>query len=93
MENKKYLDKVLEHMLKNTKIKGSVADTPFILTNHLHSPFHHHQTQYMDSPKGITFMPQFNKLFYDYCGNYFGLTHDEIIYVWNQYKDIIENGQ
>jgi len=64
MENnqKIYLDKVVEFLVKGTKID---YDQKRIQYPFLPSPFS------------------------KYCKNVYGLTEDEVKYVWNQYKDII----
>ena len=85
MENKKYLDKILEYMVRHTKIDYeneevylhflSSRDTAFSLPNFL---FHHD-----------TFL---NSRFYfsNYCISQFGLTQEEVKYMWEDYQDIIK---
>ena len=87
MENKKYLDKVLGYMVKGTKMdyENNSLNTPFsplsILFSHL---LHFH----------LSLFPFLT--FSSYCRNYFGLTKDEIRYIWKEYRNIIndkiENG-
>ena len=83
MENK-YLDKVVESILRGTKIDYGTGRvyTPFLpyplLLSHLSSFSFFLST----SPP----LP-----FFKYCVNHFGLTEEEIEYVWDKYKDIIDN--
>jgi len=87
MENKKYLDKVVEHLVRSTEIdyENKEVNTPFNLRPlHLLSlPLH------LFSPLSLTFS--------SYCKNMFGLTDDEMEYVWKEYRNIIndkiENGE
>ena len=80
MENKKYIDKVLDHLVKGTKIdnNNNITSLPFF-------------TPYFF----LTSSPSF--FFSSYCRNTFGLTKDEISYVWKEYTEIIkekiESGQ
>jgi len=83
-----YLDKVIEFIVRDTKIdyEGKVMKFPFfrfyhqyLFTTHIKSTLNN--TSY----------------FKNYCKDVYGLTDQEIEYVWNQYKDIIldriENGK
>jgi len=76
MDNKKYLDKVLDHLVRGTKIdyENGIVSTP--LTLHL-LPFHL-------SPFYLLFSS-----FSNYCRDTFGLTKEEIEYVWKEYRKII----
>ena len=72
MENKKYLDKVLDHLVRGTKIdNNNLTSLP---------PFLSYIPSYLST---------FQSLFNSYCKNTFGLTKDEISYVWEEYKKII----
>ena len=77
MENKRYLDKVLEHLVRSTKIdyEDEKLFTPFL------SP------SLPSSSPPFTFPPL--PFFSHHCKNTYGLTDDEILYVWKEYKDII----
>ena len=75
-DNKKYLDKVLDHLVRNTKIdyEGKEIYVPF--TNH---SFH-------------MFFPSLYRHynhFYEYCEKHFGLTLEEVDYVWDQWESIV----
>jgi len=85
MDNKKYLDKVIEHLVRGTKIdyENTRITFPFLLSS---LPFHY--TSFPWSPLLFSdFIP-----FYSYCENQFGLTDDEIRYVWKGYKSTILRG-
>ena len=84
MNDKKYLDKVIEHLIRRTKIdydKGEIIfpfttnSTPFSIT-YLHL--------------SIPYSPSFSLPFVKYCNSQFGLTEDEIKYVYYKYVNIIE---
>jgi hypothetical protein len=87
-KHKIYLDKVIEFLLRDTKIdyKNEKITTPssfsfyfsslfLLFSTPLHLPFH----------------------FSKYCKEVYGLTDQEIEYVWKEYKSIIkikiENGR
>ena len=83
--NDKYIDKVLGYIVGSTKIdydKGEVI-VPFHSIPLLLLPL---------SP----FLP-LSLSFSSYCRNTFGLTKDEIRYIWKEYRNIIndkiENGE
>ncbi len=98
MENKKYLDKVIEHLVRNTKIDYD--------NDKIHYPFSN-LFRFYSSSLSFFFSSYFSassfslssffSSFTEYCKNTFGLTDDEIKYVWNQYRKIlinkIENGE
>ena len=80
MDNKKYLDKVLDHMVRGTKIdyeNGRVS--PPSCPYQFPLPYHP-----LSLPSYFCFVS-------DYCGNQFGLTDEEIDYVWEEYREIIED--
>ena len=82
MKDKRYLDKVIEHLVKGTKIdyKKDEIHTPFL---------------------SLSFLPSFLLLssnlpppfpissFTKYCKDIYGLTVDEVEYVWKEYRNII----
>lgn len=98
MENKKYLDKVIGSLVRGTKIDyvGGTVKTPFdnIYTTDLVSLpsgslklicmvyFDVADAHTMDSRR--TFFK-----FVDYCINHFGLTVEEVEFLWDKYRDII----
>ena len=90
MDNKKYLDKVIGSLVRSTDIDYEKEQIyyPFVTSSVFTTPyitFKH--LPYRTSPFAFS----------DYCENTFGLTEDEIKYVWEIYKDIIkdkiDNGQ
>ena len=90
MVNKKYLDKVVGSLVRGTKINYEKDEihTPFLL-----SPFSQH------SPLLSTFLipPLSFSSITKYCKDIYGLTVDEVEYVWKEYRNIIndkiENGE
>jgi len=87
MENKKYLDKVIGYLVRGTKIdyEKKIVSTPslsfpFSLLFSLLPPLFLRQIFY-----------RFFFSFSSYCKNTFGLTEEEIDYVWNEYREIIKN--
>jgi len=91
MENKKYLDKVIMSLVRGTNIdydEGRIY-APF-------SPPHftHYPLNYLHSQSSFFLIPS---SFSKYCKNTFGLTEEEVDYVWEQYREIIlskiEDGQ
>ena len=92
MVNKRYLDKVINHLVKITKIEHEKERICFpfkprypIYCLHLYSdPFFPFRSN--SSP---TVLPPFS--FTKYCNNIYGLTEEEIEYVWEQYKIIIRD--
>ena len=81
MENKKYLDKVIGSLVRGTKIDyiNKRFSFPFSSPSPSHLPR-------LDSP----FLPH-TVSFSEYCKRFYGLTEDEIKYVWNEYREIIKD--
>ena len=77
MVNKKYLDKVIGSLVRSTKINYDEEEIEY--------PFTLHYPPFPFSPP-LTFSSSFSS----YCRNYFGLTKDEIRYIWKEYKNIIK---
>ena len=81
MENKKYLDKVLDHLVRGTRLDYekkkvySPSSLPILFVSFFSFPY-------------PFFSPSF---FSTYCRNQFGLTDKEIKYVWREYKSIIKD--
>ena len=81
MENKKYLDKVIGSLVRSTKINyvNKEVNTPFNLR-----PLH------LLSLPLLLFSP-LSLSFSSYCKNTFGLTEEEMGYVWKEYRNIIND--
>ena len=82
-----YLDKVVEFLVRDTeidydidKIKFPFYSLPFSISSYF-LPFIYYRFQ----------SPQFTSLFSKYCIDYYGLTDQEIKYVWKEYKNIIKD--
>ena len=77
MENNIYLDKVVEFLVRDTRIDYDKDEIQFpFIRLHLYA--------------SIDFIyPPFKK----YCKNVYGLTDQELGYVWEQYRSIIKNGE
>ena len=73
-KQKKYLDKVVEFLERGTRMDYDKETVYYPYSSDLFFFF--------------TPFPSFT-FFYKYCKNVYGLTSQEIGYVWNQYKDII----
>jgi len=89
MNDKKYIDKVLDYIVSRTKIdygKGLISFPFTTQTTHLIHPI------FLDFEE----LP-FSLPFVKYCNRQFGLTNDEIEYVYRRYLEIIvdkiENGE
>ncbi len=81
MDNKKYIDKVIGSLVRGTRIDYE--------KERIYYPF---------SPLPSFYLPYSTSPFItNYCKNHFGLTDDEIEYVWEEYRSIIldkiNNGQ
>jgi hypothetical protein len=83
MENKRYIDKVLEHIVNRTKIDYDKGEIIF--------PF------FSNSPRLSIFFSllsfdslPFSLPFVKYCNNQFGLTEEEVEYVYHRYVKIIK---
>jgi len=85
MNDKKYLDKVIGSLVRGTKMdyENGIIYLLFL-------PYTHYPTQFHFPLSDTPFYP--NYPFFDfkkYCKNTFGLTEEENIFVWREYKDII----
>ena len=89
MDNKikRYLDMVLDHLVRGTKIDyeneriypSSLLPISFpLFLPPSFSPL---------SPSSSSYSSSLS----DYCRNQFGLTDEEIEYVWNEFKEIIKD--
>ena len=87
MENKKYLDKVIESLVRGTKIDYEKGIIFFPLSFLSFSPFSHLPF----------YLPDVSSYLSSYCKNTFGLTEEEIEYVIIQWRviilDKINNGE
>ena len=89
MENKRYLDKVIEHLVKGTKIdyENKEVNTPFSRFQ-IYSPT-------ISTPSSFYLLlnpPQEpSPSFFTYCRRIYGLTKDEILYIWKEYRKILIN--
>ena len=77
MDNKKYLDKVVGSLVRGTRLYYDREEIHFPFSPF---PFFSHLSH---------FHSHSFSLFSTYCKNQFGLTEDEIGYVWKEYVDII----
>lgn len=82
---KRYIDKVLEFYVRGTKIEDIGYGRKKII-------FPTSQSFILPTEDELlilgNFIPYF---FYDYCKNMYGLTEDEINYMWVKYEDIIRD--
>ena len=91
MENKKYLDKVVEHLVKRTKIDyvNKEVKTPFHFSSYIihTSPSSYNSHLYLLLNPPLSPSPSF----FTYCRRFYGLTKDEILYIWKEYRNIIND--
>jgi hypothetical protein len=78
-DNKKYLDKVLEHLVRSTNIDYDKGEISFLFSLSIIS--------FSSLNRFFVFFGSFS----DYCKNMFGLTKEESKYVFKQYKEIIKD--
>lgn len=85
MENKqyRYLDKVVEFLVRDTKIDYDKDEIQFPFSFPLSRSFRL-------SVYSFSFLPS---SFSKYCKNIYGLTDQELEYVWKEYKEKVENGK
>jgi hypothetical protein len=84
MENNIFLDKVVEFLVRDTMIDHDKDKIQF--------PFYLFSSYSLTSPPLplLTSPPTLpSSSFSKYCKNVYGLTNQEIEYVWNQYRTII----
>ena len=88
MVNKKYLDKVIESLVRSTKIdyEKETIRPPFPL----HSPNAFARYLFTSSSPIFAEQPQPFISFIMYCRNVYGLTDDELSYVWIKWRDMIK---
>ena len=73
--NEKFLNKVLNQIVSETKIDSEGRVITTFAPSYL--------------PSLLSFLFYY---FYDHCRDIYGLTEDEIHYLWEKYKFIIDNG-
>jgi len=80
MENNIYLDKVVEFLVRDTKIDYEKEEIqyPFYPSYRFFDSLTYHRSYF-------SIVSSFSK----YSIDVYGLTEDEVKYVWNQYKNII----
>lgn len=91
MENKKYLDMVLDYLLKGTKVEpshesiyeGILIYMPFDKT----PPEFMKVNDYNETSSFFSAIPSY--MFHNYCVNQFGLVTEEIDYLWEKYGSIM----
>jgi hypothetical protein len=79
---KKYLDKVVGLIVRDTRIDYD--------QDRIYFPFLPFPYKSLSSPPLTFSFPLPSIYFSDYCKDNYGLTEDEIKYVWDQYKTIIK---
>ena len=84
MESNKYLDKVLDYIVSRTKVDYDKGEIIFPFTN-LSTPYS------LSSFLHFFRTPPFSLPFVKYCNEQFGLTLEEIEYVYRRYVEIIED--
>lgn len=99
MESKRYLNKVAESLVRGTNIdyeKGTIK-TPYDniyttdLVNHPSGSLTLLYMVYFGGRYGSDLSRKKFFMVVEYCVNHFGLTVDEIEYVWDIYIDIIKD--
>ena len=81
---KKYIDKVLERIVSRTKVDYDKGEIIFPFTN-LSTPYS--LSSFLHFYRTLPFSLPFVK----YCNGQFGLTEEEIEYVYHRYVEIIED--
>ena len=84
MNDKKYLDKVIEHLVSRTKIDYDKGEIIFPFTTRS-TPF-----SFSFFLSLLTTPFSFSLPFIKYCNSQCGLTEDETEYVYHRYVNIIE---
>lgn len=80
-KQKKYLDKVINYLVDATKINndGTITSSPFELPEDYKTPPHSHLSS--PTPSLYSFMDQMKDIY--------GLSENEMMYVWQGYRDFI----
>ncbi len=74
--NYKYLNKVVDILVSETTITGGVVSVPYPLPTYLNTPFTYYTTLLPSN-------------FSSFVIEVYGLTEEEVKYVWEQYRNII----
>ena len=86
MENKKYLDKVIDHMVRNTKIEEYILYNKENVYHFWFEPLSTHLFNSRNLYKGDVDEDRISPtIFLRYCVRQFGLTEEETQYVWVNY--------
>lgn len=80
-KQKKYLDKIVKYLIDSTKINNNriITSSPFELPEDYKKPPHSHLSS--PTPSLYSFMDQMKDIY--------GLSYDEMVYVWQGYRDFI----
>ena len=81
--DKRFLDKVLDQIVRETIVDYVIRYRDYVLTSPFFLPLFHPQY-----PLTFSHSP---KIFTNHCKNVYGLNEDEIDYVWKEYRDIIKD--
>jgi len=91
MEIKRYLDNILEYLVKDTKVELNVGyNFEGII---VYFPFDENPPEFMnvndyhETSSMFSALPSF--MFSKYCVKHFGLVKEEIYYVWDEYSEIM----
>ena len=86
MNNKKYLDKVVDHMVRNTKIEEYILYNKENVYHFWFEPLSTHLFNSRNLYKGDVDEDRISPtIFLRYCVRHFGLTEEETQYVWVNY--------
>lgn len=86
MNNKKYLDKVVDHMVRNTKIEEYILYNKENVYHFWFEPLSTHLFNSRNLYKGDVDEDRISPtIFLRYCVRQFGLTEEETQYVWVNY--------
>ena len=86
MVNKKYLDKVVDHMVRNTKTEEYILYNKENFYHFWFEPLSTHLFNSRNLYKGDVDEDRLNPtIFLRYCVRQFGLTEEETQYVWVNY--------
>jgi len=79
MDNKKYLDKILEHLKKGVRVEGDAFYVPY---NNIQYHFYYRRSEneYIITPRTLY------RGYPTYCRNHFGLTDKEIDKIWGEFN-------